>query len=329
MNLPILSVIIPIYNVEQFIQRCARSLFEQTANKRYIIEYIFVNDCTPDDSEAMLLETIKQYPKFVDRIKLIKHNKNMGLFLARRTGLMNANGKYIIHIDSDDWLESNMLESMLTKILEENADMCYCGAYHDYIDGTTRVNYIPNVDKGDDYIQIMIRFPHLWNVWTKMFRLSIAKKADCDLGDEIVTSGEDLRRNVANLLYCNKVTGLENNLYHYCENKNSITKSSKDYLPDMVANGDFLEEKLPYKYKEAILTYKRETLFYAITKNSEYVRSNATMLWSEAYNNLLLDKKLRLTQKLFLLLASKSFKIAQLFWFFSFSIYSRIKKFTH
>ena len=329
MNLPILSVIIPIYNVEQFIQRCARSLFEQTANKLYIIEYIFVNDSTPDDSEAILLETIKQYPKLAERIKLIKHNKNKGLFLARRTGLMNAIGKYVIHIDSDDWLESTMLESMLTKTLEENADMCYCGAYHDYIDGTTRVNYIPKVDNGEDYIQVMIRYPHLWNVWTKMFRLSIAKKADCDLGEEIVTSGEDLRRNVANLVYCRKVSGIEDNLYHYCENKNSITKSAKDYLPDMVANGKFLEEKLPNKYKAVILSYKRDTIFYAIAKNSEYVRSNAIMIWREAYNNLLFDKNLRLIQKLFLLLASKSFKMAQLIWIFSFSIYSRIKKFTH
>ena len=104
-----LSIIVPMYNTEKYIERCARSLFEQTLTG---IEFIFVNDCSPDRSLLILKRIIDEY---VDRslvIRIIEHEKNMGLAVARTTGLNQAKGEYIIHCDSDDWIETDMYEVM-------------------------------------------------------------------------------------------------------------------------------------------------------------------------------------------------------------------------
>lgn len=93
------SVIVPIYNVSRFIKRCVESLFNQTLDD---VEFIFVNDCTPDDSIDILKKVIADYP---DRnTMIINHEVNKGLPAARNTGLKAASGDYIFHCDSDDLL---------------------------------------------------------------------------------------------------------------------------------------------------------------------------------------------------------------------------------
>ena len=100
-----ISVIVPIYNVRLYIERCVRSLMEQTLEN---IEFIFVNDCTPDDSMDILHHVLKEYPKRRKQIKIIEHETNRGISAVRNTGLKNATGQYIIYCDSDDWVEKNM-----------------------------------------------------------------------------------------------------------------------------------------------------------------------------------------------------------------------------
>lgn len=120
---PKVSVIIPIYKVEKYIEKCARSLFEQTLNE---IEYIFVNDCSPDDSINVLNEIIKQYPQRQSWIKIIHHDKNKGLTTTRNTGISNATGEFITHCDSDDWVDPTMYEEMYIYAKETCSDAIYC-----------------------------------------------------------------------------------------------------------------------------------------------------------------------------------------------------------
>lgn len=117
------SVIIPIYNVEKYIERCARSLFEQTLEN---IEFIFVNDCTPDKSMALLDIVITEFPQRKEQIKIINHEVKRGIAAVRNTGLDNAIGEYIGWVDSDDWVEKDMFELMYHKAKEEFADMVFC-----------------------------------------------------------------------------------------------------------------------------------------------------------------------------------------------------------
>lgn len=102
---PKVTIIIAVYNCEKYLNTCARSLFEQTLDG---IEYIFVNDATPDDSIIILNSIIEEYPTRKPFVKIINMDKNGGVSKARRIGVENATGEYVIHADSDDWVDRDM-----------------------------------------------------------------------------------------------------------------------------------------------------------------------------------------------------------------------------
>jgi len=324
-NIPVLSVIIPVYNVGPFIERCAKSLFEQTLCSKEIVEFIFVNDCTPDDSIVKLQKVIANNPLLKEHINIINHPQNRRLFLARRTGIEAAKGKYIIHIDSDDWVEPEMMETMLSALIQDQADMVYCGMVHDCADGVPRVSFMPQETEARKYLAVMLRFPHLWSLCNKMYRADIVRHAENDLGEDVVTAGEDLRRNIKLLPLCQKITAVEKCFYHYCDNPSSISKSPKDYFADMVSTGDFMEKNLGEEFQESILAYKRDTLFYAIQKNSQFARKMFPTLWRSAYQGIWQDRQRKMTYRFFLWLGSISYPVAQWLWKNSFIPYQWLK----
>lgn len=117
------SVLVPVYNVSKFIEQCLRTLFGQTYDN---IQYIFVNDCTPDQSIEIIQKVLNEYPQRKEHVKIINHDKNRGLAAARNTGIENAEGEYILHVDSDDYIELDMVEIMFKKAKEEDADIVVC-----------------------------------------------------------------------------------------------------------------------------------------------------------------------------------------------------------
>ena len=120
------SICIPIYEVERFIERCARSLFTQSYQN---IEYIFVNDCTPDHSIDVLQEVLKEYPNRAKFVNIVSHNINRGLAAARQTAIRHATGDYMFHLDSDDYLEHDairlyaggMKNELNTRTMDDNS----------------------------------------------------------------------------------------------------------------------------------------------------------------------------------------------------------------
>ena len=141
--MPKVSVIVPVYNVEKYFDRCVRSLFEQTLDD---IEYIFVNDCTPDNSMVILQKIIEEYPNRKDAIHIINHEKNTGQSGARRDGMAIATGDYIIHCDADDWVELDMYENMYNKAVETNSDAVVCDMVMRYKDHSAYLRYINEFD---------------------------------------------------------------------------------------------------------------------------------------------------------------------------------------
>lgn len=121
--MPKVSVIIPVYNVEKYIEKCARSLFEQTLDD---IEYIYINDCSSDNSMRILKEIISEYPDRLSQVTIINHDKNTGQSGARRDGMRIAKGDYIIHCDADDWVDREMYEEMYNAAIASNADTVVC-----------------------------------------------------------------------------------------------------------------------------------------------------------------------------------------------------------
>lgn len=127
--MPKVSVCVPIYNVEKYIEKCVRSLFEQTLDD---IEYIFVNDCTPDKSMDILRRVLVEYPQRQKQVTIFEHKYNKGVAASRNTGVNNVTGEYIIHCDSDDWVETDMYEAMYDKAKAENADIVCCNYVAEY-----------------------------------------------------------------------------------------------------------------------------------------------------------------------------------------------------
>ena len=120
---PKVSIIVPIYNVEKYIERCAKSLFEQTLDN---IEYIFIDDCSPDNSVSILEKMANSYPSRKSLIRLFRFSENRGQALARQFGIQQARGKYIIHCDPDDWVDLDLYEILYNTAIEGDYDMVRC-----------------------------------------------------------------------------------------------------------------------------------------------------------------------------------------------------------
>jgi glycosyltransferase involved in cell wall biosynthesis len=167
---PFISVIIPVYNVERFFEKCIRSLFEQTLE---YIEYIFVNDSTCDNSMKLLDEILQEYPKRKGQVRIINHEHNMGLGAARKSGLKAATGKYIIHCDSDDWIDVDMYEKLYAKAVEKDADIVCCGFYMEY--AGKRIKRLPQPSKKSDKALLKnLKWDVLYSsVWSKLVKKSL------------------------------------------------------------------------------------------------------------------------------------------------------------
>ncbi|MDD4428683.1 MAG: glycosyltransferase [Paludibacter sp.] len=121
--MPKVSVIVPVYGVEKFIERCARSLLEQTLDD---IEFVFVDDCTPDASISILKDIIKDYPQRESQVKIQKMPQNSGLAAVRKYGVSIATGVYLIACDSDDYVEKEMYQEMYELAIKDELDLVQC-----------------------------------------------------------------------------------------------------------------------------------------------------------------------------------------------------------
>lgn len=127
--MPKVSVVVPVYGVAQYIERCARSLMEQTLEDA---EFIFIDDCSPDDSAEMLQKVVAEYP---DRnVRIIRNEINRGTATVRNIGIDEARGKYIIYVDGDDWVERDELETLYQEAERRKLDLVYCDYYESYKD---------------------------------------------------------------------------------------------------------------------------------------------------------------------------------------------------
>lgn len=125
---PKVSIIIPVYFVEGYIEQCAESLFSQTWDN---LEYIFVDNDSPDTSMKLLSDVLAKHPERKDQVITVFEDRK-GLGFARMAGLKKATGEYLIHVDSDDWVEPDYIEKFVRKAQAEDADIVYCDYYKEY-----------------------------------------------------------------------------------------------------------------------------------------------------------------------------------------------------
>lgn len=130
------SVILPVYGVAAYIEKCAQSLMNQTLQE---MEFLFVDDHGPDNSIELLKQTIKGHPR-EKQVRVLTPEHNLGAGMARNYAIPEAKGEYIAFVDSDDWIEPDMFETLYNEAKKQNnADLCYCQEYKDYTDGTPSI----------------------------------------------------------------------------------------------------------------------------------------------------------------------------------------------
>lgn len=219
--MPKVSVIIPVYGVEKYIERCARSLFEQTLDD---IEYIFVDDCSPDKSIDILERIIEEYrPRFAGERKVVRIERmftNSGLAAVRKHGIQFSTGDYVIHCDSDDWVDTDMYRLMYEEAKHNDADIVMCG--YKVTDGMRIFNecYHQQTNK-TKLLSSILTIHESWSVWNKMCKRSLY---DNDIVYPTLAMGEDMVLTTQLVLSAQRIAVVNKALYNYFYNPNSITK---------------------------------------------------------------------------------------------------------
>lgn len=216
------SVLVPVYGVEKYIEQCVRSLFSQTIKAG--IEFIFVNDCTKDRSIEILKEVLLEYPERENQVKIIHHKTNLGLAVARATGVKAAKGEYLIHCDSDDWVEPEMYELMYEEAKKTDADIVGCDFYSEV--GVLKKEFKQNFLMGSitSVKSILTGDPRLFSfLWLRMVRRDFYIKNQL-FAPHDVTMLEDMILSIPMHLKARKCAYVSKSLYHYRTNTAGISK---------------------------------------------------------------------------------------------------------
>lgn len=164
------SILVPVYGVEKFIKQCAESLFEQSyAN----IEYVFVDDCTVDNSIAILQQVLCDYPNRKSQVKIIRHPINRGLGAGRKTALAASTGNFVLNVDSDDYLMPDAVETLVRAQQTTGADIV-TGAYLAlFPDGSMAEKRYQGFCKEETLKLLLIQNTLLPHIWARLIRRTI------------------------------------------------------------------------------------------------------------------------------------------------------------
>ena len=206
-----ISIIVPIYNSEKYLKKCLHSLINQTKSE---LEFILVNDGSFDNSEKI----IKSYQD--SRIKYYK-NKNQGIGKTRNFGINKASGKYLMFIDSDDYIEKDTCEILYKKAQEDNLDLVVCDFYREYENGKLIT------EKLEDFTNTTLKqTPKLINIvnmspWNKLYKTELIKKNNIKFNEKL--KYEDTPFVFETLDKANKIGKINQSLNHYVIHNNSET----------------------------------------------------------------------------------------------------------
>ncbi|MCQ2343362.1 MAG: glycosyltransferase [Paludibacteraceae bacterium] len=220
--MPKVSVIIPVYGVEKHIEKCARSLFEQTLDD---IEYIFVDDCTPDKSIEILKSIIDEYrPRLTEENKTVRVERtltNSGLHAVRKYGFQFATGEFIIHCDSDDWVDVEMYRKMYDYALDNGSDLVFCDYTKTYGNKSSDCVFRKNITNRskDAILERLLTSFDLNPVWSAMAKRELYENMMFPTG----AMSEDKTIMIQLVWKANNVSYLPEPLYYYFQAENSIT----------------------------------------------------------------------------------------------------------
>lgn len=291
--MPKLSIIVPVYQVEEDIRQCITSVIDQDYQDW---ELILIDDCSPDGSGKICDE----YAQIDKRIRVIHQKKNGGAAQARRTGIDAAKGEWIGFVDADDWIESNMFSVMIGKIKEHDVDIVACSYFINtkndqrVIRNTSQEIELSMEDALEQLHIIDSRVTPM--LWDKLYKRSVV--SDYNNENEIIV-GEDYSLLVKTFEQCEKVLCIDVPLYHYRQRARSVCNlgySEKRWL--CIENYQYFRSYLISKYpdmKNALDTFcivEEMAILASMTKNNCYdkkilkkISSDVKRDWKSMFKN--------------------------------------------
>jgi len=276
------SIIIPIFNRETYIPETLESVLNQSYRD---IEIIFVDDCSSDNG----LDILRSYAEKDCRIKIIVHQENKGPHSARRTGVQNASGDYILFLDCDDSFSLDALEILYDNLSKNKVEVLEYG----HLSIVSKEKTLPDKDITKDNLFTSIAYytrPCRGNVWNKVYNVGLLKKSFEVMSDFYAVMGEDFYESVIIAYYTNTYISIKNILLFYNDEsgvsntKKSINGIKRDLCSiGNILNGfrDFFERYAP-EHKSCILNIEKYYIHYMYynqillktIKNDRYVSVN-------------------------------------------------------
>lgn len=273
-----LSVIVPVYNVETVLERCLRSLLEQTYR---CLEIILVNDCSTDNSQTIC----KKWAAIDERIKLIELPENKGLAEARNVGMQMAHGDYLAFVDSDDYLEQTAYETMIRMMETDRSDLVICNFWNYKEDTEKKSAAYPNMPQITDSRSVLKGFLLEYlptSAWCKVLKKEIMIPEDGKAlwfpsgrryEDTVVSFGQVLR--------ASKISIIEEPLYYYVQSNRTITAKPKvrdvyniiqnTYEIRKLLDGECLDE-LVECYLTSTLVFALQLLYRTDEKQTSFIK---------------------------------------------------------
>ena len=302
------SVLVPFYNVEKYVGRCVESLFSQTYSN---IEYVFVNDCTPDNSMDIINEYIDKF-NVRNKCVIINHEVNKGISASRNDCLDNATGDYILFIDSDDYIDKDMVELLVKAAIENNADISGCGYIEEYKDRRVQMpqRYTNN------HVEMMRAITLLTIkgvMWKLLIRRSIVEENQVRFIPDN-TMVDDYLFCCQVFFYAKRFASVDKCMYHYIQyNPNNYSKTREFNITSqakaIIKTEEFYKENGVYELvKDELLQRKFiSKLPLLLNKNCYNVK-----LWRELFpesNNIWKKMKFSFKQKILFRLASSPLSV--------------------
>ena len=281
-----LSVIIPVYNVENYIERCLKSLIAQTIDD---FEFIIVNDGSTDRSKEIINIYLKKYPNMFKYFE----KENGGLSSARNYGMKYATGEYIAFLDSDDYIEKDMYKIMYDKAKIDDADMVECDFIWEYYDNQDRLVKIKK-DKRRKYEgkSQYIKRPRVV-AWNKIIKRDIIKENKIEFPEGLIY--EDIEFFYKLIPYVKKIFYVEKYFVHYVQREKSLSNVQSEKVKDIFEILDNVivyyqqiglfekyEKELKYMYRRILLGSSMKRILqikdrklkkYLIKKTNEKIRN--------------------------------------------------------
>ena len=260
-----ISVIVPVYNVQDYLRKCLDSLCRQLYQN---LEIICVDDYSTDDS----LKILKDFAQKDKRIQVVQHRENKGVAAARQTGVDMATGRYIAFIDSDDWVDEDYYEKMIQKAEQDQTDITINSTIMDCV----KDKEVPHPFHGHDALERRIYDnPAKWVdkflcvAWNKLFKASFLKERSYAIPKR--QPHEDVFLHYATFAFAQKVSFFDGPVYHYSYREESISKAKHDrglehikaysQIYDFYKENDLLNKKIKLYSTMPFFIIKNEEMF--------------------------------------------------------------------